>query len=81
MGGRTTLIVVIELGSRERPQPAPKHVVWRSLAQPNDPASRQWLDLLDDETGPQIVEKAEPTLVVWSSLWPELPEATIRFDI
>jgi hypothetical protein len=72
---------VIEFGSRARSQPAPAHVVWRSLAQPHDPAGRQWLDLLDGETDPQIVDSAEPGLVVWSSLWPDLPEATIRFDI
>jgi hypothetical protein len=75
------LSVVIDLGTRARPQPAPAHVVWRSLAQPDAPTGRQWLDLLDDEIRPQIVEEAEPTVVVWSSLWPDEPDATIRFDI
>jgi len=72
---------VIEVGRRARPQPAPAPIVWRSLAQPHDPAARHRLDLLDDETDPQIVDSAEPTLVVWSSLWSDLPEAPIRFDI
>jgi hypothetical protein len=81
VGCTSTLTVVIELGSRARPQPAPAHVVWRSLAQPDDPTARQWLNLLDDEIHPQIVERDEPTLVVWSSLWPDRPEATMRFDI
>ncbi len=64
-----------------RAQPAPARIVWRSLAAPRDPAARQWLDLLDDETEPQIVDSVEPTLVVWSSLWRHTPEVTIRFDI
>ncbi|MGI5215436.1 hypothetical protein [Plantactinospora sp. CA-290183] len=72
---------MIEIGIRRRAQPAPAHVVWRSLAQPHDPTARQWLVLLDDEIGPQIVDSVEPTLVVWSSLWPDLPTATVRFDI
>jgi hypothetical protein len=72
---------VIELGSRSRSQPAPAHVVWRSLVEPHDPTARQWLDLVEDETTPRIVGSSEPILVVWSSLWPDLPEATIRFDI
>lgn len=72
---------MIEVGRRARPQPAPAPIVWRSLAQPHDPAARHRLDLLDDETDPQIVDSAEPTLVVWSSLWSDLPEAPIRFDI
>jgi hypothetical protein len=62
-------------------QPAPASVVWRSLIDPRDVVARQWLDLLDDETSPQTIESAEPTLVVWSSLWPDLPDVTIRFDI
>ncbi len=76
-----TLSAVTELGSRARPQPAPAHVVWRSLARPHDPTARQWLELLDDEIDPQILEGAEPAHLVWSSLWPDQPEATIRFDI
>src|SRR5262249_17484262 len=77
----STLSTVIELGSRARPQPAPAHIVWRSLVYPHDPTARPWLDLLADETGPRILESVEPTLVVWSSLWPDLIDATIRFDI
>ncbi len=30
---------------------------------------------------PAVVDAAEPDLVVWSSLWPERPEAVIRFDL
>lgn len=64
-----------------RPQPAPPRVVWASLVRPRDPAARQWLDLLDDEVEPQVVESIEPRLVVWSSLWPDRPDERISFDI
>jgi hypothetical protein len=66
--------VVLELGSRMRTQPAPVGVVWRSLMRPRDPAARQWLDLLDDEEDPRILDSVEPVLVVWSSLWPDRPQ-------
>jgi hypothetical protein len=64
-----------------RAQPAPARVVWSSLVAPRDPAARPWLALLEGEVEPRVVESAEPSLVVWSSLWPERPEDTIRFDI
>ncbi|MFL6074936.1 MAG: hypothetical protein ACJ73S_16180 [Mycobacteriales bacterium] len=68
-----------ELGSRERTQPAPPPVLWESLTRPRNPEARPWLDLLPDETEPRILE-AHPTLVVWSSLWPDRPDDQIRFD-
>ncbi|HVX44114.1 MAG TPA: hypothetical protein VHC49_09510 [Mycobacteriales bacterium] len=71
----------MELGSRRRSQPAPPGVVWRSLADPHDPAARPWLDLTEDEIEPQILESREPELIVWSSLWPERPDDRVRFDI
>lgn len=64
-----------------RSQPAPARVLWLSLTQPRDPAARQWLELLDDEIDPRILDSIEPTLVVWSSLWPDRPDESIRFDI
>lgn len=70
-----------ELGSRERTQPAPPLIVWRSLIQPHEPAARPWLDLLDDEVEPTVVKSVEPELVVWTSLWPQNPDDTIRFDL
>lgn len=72
---------MIELGSRVRSQAPPPRVVWASLARPRDPAARPWLDLLDDEVEPRVLESAEPVLVVWSSLWPDRPDELIRFDI
>ena len=74
-------MVVVELGSRVRSQPAPAHVVWQSLTRPRDPAARPWLELLDDEIDPKVIDSVEPTLVLWSSLWPDRPDETIRFDI
>lgn len=73
--------VVHELGRHTEPLPASEFVVWASLARPRDPATRPWLTLLDDEVEPRLLEGAEPFLVLWSSLWPDLPDATIRFDI
>ncbi|WP_285782426.1 hypothetical protein [Microbispora sp. NBRC 16548] len=72
---------MIELGSRERRQPPPPHIVWQSLTEPRRPGGRQWLDLHPDEVEPRILRAVEPELVVWSSLWPERPDDEIRFDI
>ncbi|WP_248966091.1 hypothetical protein [Sphaerisporangium perillae] len=72
---------MIELGSRERTQPPPPHVVWRSLVDPWRPGGREWLDLRPDEVEPRILQAVEPALVVWSSLWPERPGDEIRFDV
>jgi hypothetical protein len=77
---------MLELGSRERTQPAPQAVVWASLVavgrdQPGEDGARPWFDLLDDEVRPKIVTAREPDLVEWSSLWPDRPHDRIRFDI
>lgn len=72
---------MIEIGSREREQPAPPPVVWASLMEPHDPRARAWLSLLADEVEPRVLEEVEPSLVVWSSLWPSRPDDQIRFDL
>jgi hypothetical protein len=72
---------VLELGSRERSQPAPPHVVWESLTEPRRVGARSWLGLLDDEVEPRVVEAERPGLVVWSSLWPDRPLERVRFDL
>ncbi|MEU8377748.1 hypothetical protein [Streptosporangium sp. NPDC048865] len=72
---------MIKLGSRERTQPPPPHVVWESLVAPRRRGGRQWLDLRPDEIEPRILRAVEPELVIWSSLWPERPDDEIRFDI
>ena len=72
---------MIEIGSRRRAQPAPPHVVAASLITPDSDPARPWLHLLRDEQRPRVVEADPPRLVVWSSLWPEQPEALLRFDL
>jgi hypothetical protein len=72
---------MIEIGSRRRHQPAPPHILFEALTQPDRDPSRPWLHLLDDEERPRIIEAAAPSLVVWSSLWLKRPDANVRFDL
>jgi hypothetical protein len=72
---------VIEIGSRRRSLPAPPHIVWQSLTEPRRSDARSWLELLDDEVEPAIVEAVAPTRVVWSSIWPSRPHDRIEFDL
>lgn len=72
---------MIEAGTRRRGQPAPPRVVAESLMHPDLDPARPWLQLFDDEQRPRVVDAAPPDVVVWSSLWPEQPEALVRFDI
>jgi hypothetical protein len=72
---------VLEVGRRRRNQPAPPHVVFEALTQPHRDPTRRWLLLASDEQAPRVLEAREPELVVWSSLWPERPDAQIRFDL
>ena len=52
-----------------------------ALVDPHREATRQWLKLAADEQQPQVLEATRPDLVVWSSLWPQRPDARIRFDL
>jgi hypothetical protein len=70
-----------ELGSRERAQPAPAHVVFDSLCDPYRAGARPWLRLLPEEVEPTVLEHDRPRLLVWSSLWPRHPRFLIRFDL
>ena len=72
---------MLEAGSRKRNQPAPPHVVFEALTEPDRDPGRPWLALLDDEQRPQLVEADKPCLVVWSSLWTRRPDAIVRFDL
>jgi len=69
---------MLEAGSRKRNQPAPPHVLFEALTQPDRDPARPWLELLDDEQRPRLVEVSEPGLVVWSSLWIKRPDAIVR---
>jgi hypothetical protein len=72
---------MLEAGSRKRNQPAPPHVIFEALTQPDRDPVRPWLELLDDEQRPRLVEADEPGLVVWTSLWTKRPDAIVRFDL
>jgi hypothetical protein len=72
---------VLEAGSRQRSQPAPPHIVFEVLADPDGDLARPWLLLLDDEQSPQLIDAERPDFVVWSSLWEKRSDARIRFDL
>ncbi|MBL7501162.1 hypothetical protein I6A84_10820 [Frankia sp. CNm7] len=72
---------MIEIGSRRRGQPAPPHVVFEALTNPDRDPARPWLTLLRDERRPRVVTARPPDVLVWSSLWPKRPDATIHFDL
>jgi hypothetical protein len=72
---------VLEVGTREKSQPAPGRIVFEALTQPSRGPTRQWLILLSDEQWPEILHAHEPDTVVWSSLWTGRPDARVRFDL
>ncbi|PJK21452.1 hypothetical protein [Mycolicibacterium goodii] len=72
---------MVEVVSRERNLPAPPHVVFEDLTVPDRSSARPWLHLLDDEVAPLVLESQEMGYVVWSSLWPQRPDARVRFDL
>ena len=69
-----------EIGRRRRRQPAPPHVVQGALVEPDSDPARPWLTLLHDEVRPEVVA-AEPSTVIWSSIWTRRPDARIHFDL
>ncbi|WP_029110426.1 hypothetical protein [Mycobacterium sp. URHD0025] len=72
---------MVEIGSRQRNLPAPPHVVFDDLTVPSRSPARSWLNLLDDEVAPVVLESRAPGRVVWSSLWPRQPDARITFEL
>jgi hypothetical protein len=72
---------VFEAGNRARKQPPPPKVVFEALVTPDRDPARPWLKLLDDEQRPRILRAEADRLVVWSSLWPKLPDAEIHFEL
>ncbi|MEV4706985.1 hypothetical protein [Actinoplanes sp. NPDC049316] len=71
---------MLEAGTRRRHQPPPA-VVFAALTDPAGDPGRPWLQLLDDEHPPEILQASPPDVVVWSSLWERRPDARIRFDL
>jgi hypothetical protein len=57
---------VIEGGSRARNQPAPPHVIFEALTDPDRDPMRPWLILLGDEQRPRVIEQDEPHRLLWS---------------
>jgi hypothetical protein len=72
---------VIEIGRRRRNQPAPPHIVFDALINPDRDPARPWLTLLSDEQRPRVIEADRPGTVIWSSLWKARPDAVIEFDL
>jgi hypothetical protein len=72
---------VLEVGTRQKNQPPPPHVVCEALTQPDRDPNRRWLLLLSDEQRPEVLSAEEPHIVIWSSLWPRCPDAQVRFDL
>ena len=70
-----------KVASRRRSQPPPARFLFEALIDPHREPVRHWLDVRDNEIEPRIIEAVEPELVVWSSIWPDRPDAIIRFDI
>lgn len=72
---------MVEVASRKRSQPAPPGVLFEDLCDPHRQPARPWLELTGDEIAPTVLESDRARLVVWSSLWPQRPDATVRFDL
>jgi hypothetical protein len=71
----------IQLARRAKGQAPPPWVVWEALCDPWRPNGREWFDLRPGELAPTVLETRKPGLVVWSSIWADRPELTIRFEI
>lgn len=69
------------LGDRSQPLPAPPHVVFYSLAEPERPSARPWLNLVADETAPTVLMAEAPHHVQWSSLWLSRPNDVVDLTI
>lgn len=52
-----------------------------ALSDPGRAAGRPWLRLIDEEQAPRVLQSSAPHRLVWSSLWPQRPDARIVFDL
>lgn len=55
--------------------------MFEDLCDPQRQPARPWLELKDDEIAPVVIESDQARLVVWTSLWPQRPDASVRFDL
>ena len=76
-----TVSRVIEAARRRKSQPAPPHVVFEALTQPDRDPHRPWMHLLPAEVRPTVVRAQPPHLLVWSSLWTAHPEAQVQIEL
>ena len=72
---------VLVIGQRRRNQPAPPHVIFEALSDPDRDPDRPWLRLLDDEQRPRVIRSEFPSRLTWSSLWTKRPDAIVEFDL
>jgi hypothetical protein len=72
---------LVELARRRRGQSPPPRFVWRALNDPLSADPREWFDLRDGEVAPTVLERREPSTVVWTSIWTDHPELRIAFSI
>lgn len=72
---------VIAYAARANRLPAPPHIVWGSLTDPQAPGARPWLNLMDDEIEPAVLESAPTSMVVWSSPWPSRPNDQVLIEL
>jgi hypothetical protein len=70
-----------ELRSRRRNQPAPPWAVFEDLCDPHRQPARPWLELRDDEVEPTVLDSRRAEYVVWSTLWSQRPDASVRFEL
>jgi hypothetical protein len=59
----------------------PPHVLFEALTHPDQDPHRPWLLLRPDEQRPHVLAAEAPASLTWSSPWPELPTARIRFEL
>jgi hypothetical protein len=56
-------------------------MVFEALTEPDRDPARPWLELLDDEVRPRVLQADPPSMLLRSSLWVKRPDAQLRFDL
>lgn len=69
------------MASRAKRLPAPPWAVFDSLVDPDQPGARPWLNLLDDEVEPRVLEAERPHRVLWSSIWLRRPDDQVLLEL
>jgi len=72
---------MIEVARTKKPQAPPPNVIFEALTQPHRDPTREWLRLETGEIEPTVLDAREFESVVWSTLWPNYPSATIAFEM